>query len=212
MDVTDGQDWPDLRRYRDANASVQPVGDEAVRVVFIGNSITESWVSMRPGFFLDNAHIGRGISGQTTPQMLLRFRQDVVDLGPTIVVILAGVNDLAGNTGRSSQKMIMDNIMSMTELAIANDIQVVLCSVLPVYDPSWRFGGNPADRIIALNRQIQSFAFECGVEYVDYHSHMKNDKNGLRDLLTYDGLHPNEAGYQVMEPLVQDAIARILSD
>ena len=144
-------DWAGLRRYRPANDSLPAPASGERRVVFMGNSITDSWARFFPAMFPGKPYIGRGISGQTTPQMLVRFRQDVVALKPAVVVILAGTNDIAGNTGPSSLEMIEDNLMSMTEIAKANGIRVVLSSVLPVYDYPWRQGLQPASKIIALN-------------------------------------------------------------
>ncbi len=154
--------------------------------------------------------MGRGISGQTTPQMLVRFRQDVIDLKPAVVVILAGTNDIAGNTGPSTQAMIEDNLESMVELARANGIRPVLSSVLPAYDYPWRPGVEPAPKIVALNAWMKQYAAEHHVVYLDYWSAMADARQGLRPELTTDGVHPNEAGYQVMAPLAERAIAEAL--
>ena len=152
------QDWANLQRFRAENANqVLPTPNEK-RVVFMGNSITEGWVNIHPQFFAGKFYLNRGISGQTTPQMLLRFRADVIKLKPKVVVILAGTNDIAGNTGPSTLEMIEDNIISMAQLAKANDIKVILCSVLPVYDYPWKPGLEPAGKIIALNKLIKSYA------------------------------------------------------
>jgi len=156
-------------------------------------------------------YLGRGISGQTTPQMLVRFPQDVIRLEPDVVVILAGTNDIAGNTGPSSQEMIEDNIISMVYLAKANAISVVLCSVLPVSDYPWKPGLNPGPKIVELNAWMKQFAQDEGLVYVDYHSEMLNDRLGLARELTYDGVHPNHAGYQVMARLVEPAISTALA-
>ena len=153
---SNAQDWPDLSRFQEANAQVEvPVEDEN-RVVFMGNSITIGWLNNRPGFFEGKPYINRGISGQTTPQMLIRFRQDVIDLQPKVVVILAGTNDIAGNTGPSTLDMIVDNIKGMAEMAQANGIKVILCSTLPAYDYPWKPGLEPAPKIIALNKMIKN--------------------------------------------------------
>jgi lysophospholipase L1-like esterase len=163
------------------------------------------------GFFAEEKqYINRGISGQTTPQMLLRFRQDVLNLWPKVVVILAGVNDIAGNTGPSSLEMIEDNIHSMTELAQAHGIQVVLCSVLPAYDFPWRPGLEPAPKIVELNRRIKEYASKKGAVYCDYFSAMADERNGLPEELSGDGVHPNKKGYEIMQPIVENAIARAL--
>ncbi len=204
------QDWPNLNKYREANASIAPKAAGEQRVVFMGNSITEGWVNTRPSFFEGRSYIGRGISGQTTPQMLIRFRQDVVALDPDVVVILAGTNDIAGNTGYSSLEMIMDNLKSMCEIAQANNIRVVLCSVLPAYDYPWRKGLEPAEKIPALNRMIREYAAEKGMVYVDYFTPMADEKNGLKEEYTYDGVHPDEQGYIVMEPIVEEGIRKAL--
>ncbi len=204
------QDWPNLNRYREANAAVAPKATGEQRVVFMGNSITEGWVKSRPSFFEGRPYIGRGISGQTTPQMLVRFRQDVVNLDPDVVVILAGTNDIAGNTGPSSAEMIMDNLMSMCEIARANDIRVVLCSVLPAYDYPWRKGLEPAEKIPALNAMIREYADRQQIVYVDYFAAMADERNGLKEEYTYDGVHPDEQGYIVMEPIVEAGIRKAL--
>jgi lysophospholipase L1-like esterase len=201
-------DWANLARYRVENASLPPAG--ASRVVFMGNSITEAWAGYFATHFPGKEYIGRGIGGQTTPQMLVRFRQDVVALRPKVVVILAGTNDIAGNTGPSSVEMIQDNIASMAEIAKANGIRVVLASVLPVDDYPWRRGLEPAPRIIALNAWMKRYTADSGAVYLDLHSAMKNERDGTRAELASDGVHPNEAGYRVMAPLTERAIAEAL--
>jgi lysophospholipase L1-like esterase len=203
-------DWAALQRYRQANDSLPPPAAGERRVVFMGNSITDSWAHFFPQMFPGKAYVGRGISGQTTPQMLVRFRQDVIALKPAVVVILAGTNDIAGNTGPSTLEMIEDNLMSMTELAHANGIRVVLSSVLPVYDYPWRPGLQPAAKIIALNAWMKSYAARVGAVYLDFHSAMSDERQGLRSDLTRDGVHPNEAGYRIMAPLAEKAIAAAL--
>jgi lysophospholipase L1-like esterase len=204
------QDWASLARYRQANDSLRPPAPGEHRVVFIGNSITDVWARFFPQMFPGKPYIGRGISAQTTPQMLVRFRQDVIALKPSVVVILAGTNDIAGNTGPSTLEMIEDNLMSMTELARANGIQVVLSSVLPVFDYSWRPGLQPAPKIVALNAWMKAYAARVGAVYLDYHTAMADERQGLRSDLTKDGVHPTEAGYRVMAPLVEKAIAEAL--
>jgi len=204
------QDWPNLQRYRQANDSLRAPAANERRVVFMGNSITDSWAKFFPQMFPGKPYVGRGISGQTTPQMLVRFRQDVIALKPAVVVILAGTNDIAGNTGPSTLEMIEDNLMSMTELARANGIRVVLSSVLPVFDYPWKRGLEPAPKIVALNAWIKSYAARVGAVYLDYHSAMADERQGLRADLTTDGVHPNEAGYRIMAPLAERAIAQAL--
>ena len=211
--TTDDQlrtDWANLARYREANAKLPPPAAGERRVVFMGNSITDSWAPLFDSLFPGKPYVGRGISGQTTPQMLVRFRQDVVALHPSAVVILAGTNDIAGNTGPSSLEMIEDNIASMAEIAKANDIRVVLSSVLPVYDYPWRKGLEPAPKIVALNAWMRNYAATHGAIYLDYHSAMADARQGLPPALSKDGVHPNEAGYRVMAPLTEKAIAAAL--
>jgi lysophospholipase L1-like esterase len=199
-------DWAGLARYRQANAELGPPLPGERRVVFYGNSITDSWAQFLPAHFPGKPYIGRGISGQTTPQMLVRFRQDVIALDPAAVVILAGTNDIAGNTGPATLDMIEDNLRSMVELAQANGILVVLCSVLPAVDYPWRPGVEPAAKIVALNTWIKAYAAERGAVFVDYWSAMADARQGLRSDLTTDGVHPNEAGYRLMASLVEPAI------
>ncbi len=203
-------DWAALGRYREANGALPVPSQRERRVVFYGNSITEGWARHFGGMFPGKPYIGRGISGQTTPQMLVRFRQDVVALKPRAVVILAGTNDIAGNTGPSTLEMIQDNLASMAEIAKANGIRVILSSVLPVYDYRWRPGLEPAPKIVALNRWMAEYARRNGHVYLDYHSAMADHRQGMRADLTYDGVHPTEAGYRVMAPLAERAIIAAL--
>ncbi|WP_337170222.1 SGNH/GDSL hydrolase family protein [Gemmatimonas aurantiaca] len=203
-------DFANLARYQEDNARLSAPRRGEQRVVFMGNSITEGWAKYFPAMFPGKAYIGRGISGQTTPQMLLRFRQDVIALAPSVVVILAGTNDIAGNTGPATLEMIEDNIASMADLAKANRVRVVLCSVLPVYDYRWKPGIEPAPKIVALNRWIREYAASHGHEYVDFHTPMADARQGLRADYGSDGVHPNEAGYNVMAPLVEAGIRKAL--
>ena len=213
--VTDCKnDWPNLARYDNDNKTVAPPAKNEQRVVFMGDSITDSWDNPAfGGFFPGKPYVNRGISGQTTPQMLIRFRRDVIELKPKVVVILAGTNDLAGNTGSTTLEAIEDNLKSMAELANANRIRVVFASVLPVSDYKMRDGKQlvqtvrrPPEKILALNQWIQEYARSNHHTYLDYFSVMVDDKGFLRDELTYDGLHPNVQGYAVMAPLVETAI------
>jgi lysophospholipase L1-like esterase len=206
----EAQDWANLERFREDNEKLGPAKTCDQRVVFMGNSITQGWIGQVPEFFEGRDYINRGISGQTTPQMLLRFRQDVLKLWPKVVVILAGTNDIAGNTGPSTLEMIEDNIYSMTELAQAHGIQVVLCSVLPAYDYPWRPGLEPAPKIVELNKRIKQYASTRGAVYCDFFSAMVDDRDGLPKELSGDGVHPNKEGYAIMGPLVENAIARAL--
>ncbi len=203
-------DWPNLQKYREANAKLSPPLKNEDRVVFFGNSITEGWAPHFATMFPGKPYIGRGISGQTTPQMLVRFRQDVIALKPKAVVILAGTNDIAGNTGPSTLEMIEDNLASMAELAKENGIVAVMSSVLPVYDYPWKPGLEPAPKIIALNKWMKDYAAKHGAIYLDYHSAMSDERGGMRPGLSSDGVHPTEAGYLVMVPLAERAIQQAL--
>jgi lysophospholipase L1-like esterase len=203
-------DWPNLAKYRDSNAVLAAPAAGENRVVFMGNSITEGWKKYWAEEFAGKPYINRGIGGQTTPQMLIRFRQDVIALKPKVVVILAGTNDIAGNTGPSTLEMIEDNFASMADIARMNGVRVVLCSVLPVYDYPWRPGLQPAPKIVALNAWMKHYADSTHSIYVDYHSAMRDDRQGMRAELASDGVHPNEAGYKIMVPLVEAGIAAAL--
>ena len=209
-EVTYSQDWANLARYQDENTKLGLPKSGEKRVVFMGNSITEGWGNLNPDFFKGKPYVNRGISGQTTPQMLVRFRPDVINLKPAVVVILAGTNDIAGNTGPSTLEMIADNIYSMVELAKANGIKVVISSVIPAFDYPWKPGLEPAEKIASLNKMLKTYATKNGIVYLDYFSAMADDRKGLKAELTYDGVHPNEAGYKVMGPLAEKAIAEAL--
>jgi len=210
-DYSYAQDWADLNRFKDANIALGLPKPGEDRVVFMGNSITEGWINTCPEFFANRPYINRGISGQTTPQMLIRFRPDVINLKPKVVIILAGTNDIAGNTGPSTLEMIMDNIKSMAELAKANGIKVILCSVLPAYDYPWRPGLNPIEKILSLNNMIKTYADENGMVYLDYYSSMVDERMGMKAEYSVDGVHPNLAGYKVMMPLCEEAINKVVS-
>ena len=206
------QDWPNLNKYKSQNKQLKSSKNKENRVVFMGNSITELWLNIHPEFFNDKNYINRGISGQTTPQMLIRFRQDVIDLSPLIVVILAGINDIAENTGPSSIEMIENNIISMVELAKCNNIQVILCSVLPAEKFPWSRKINPAEIVVNLNQKIKDYAKKNNIIYVDYFSEMANKNNGMKEGLANDGIHPNKSGYLIMEPLLEKAINQLIND
>lgn len=206
----EAQDWANLNRFREDNKKLPPAGANEDRVVFMGNSITQGWINRVPDFFANRPYINRGIGGQTTPQMMLRFRQDVIQLQPKVVVILAGTNDIAGNTGPSTLEMIEDNIYSMTELAQTHGIQVVLCSILPAYDYPWRTGLEPAPKIVELNKRFKQYADTHGAVYCDFFTAMADERDGLPKELSEDGVHPNLAGYAIMGPIVEKAIARAL--
>ncbi len=206
---TFAQDWAQLKEYQQANLELEMDSSEE-RVVFFGNSITIGWLHTMPSFFKDRPFINRGIGGQTTPQMLVRFRQDVLDLKPKVVIILAGTNDIAGNTGPMTLDEIMGNLKSMAELALANNIEVILCSVLPASDYPWRPGLEPNSKIPALNAMIKEYTKTAGVHYLDYFSALVNDENGMDKKLAYDGVHPTKAGYEIMAPLALKAIKKAL--
>src|SRR5690349_15831376 len=204
-------DWPNLVRYRDANAQVPPPAINEQRVVFMGDSITDNWGRHYGKFFPGKPYINRGISGQTTPQMLIRFRPEVIDLKPQVVVILAGTNDIAGNTGPATLEAIEANLTSMAELAKFHNIRVVLASLLPVCDYiKPQTNRRPPEKIVALNAWMKDYAQKNGLVYLDYYSAMIDDKQMFKQNLTYDGLHPNDAGYEVMGPLAEKAIAAAL--
>lgn len=203
-------DWPNTTAFAAENKKLSAPAKGEQRVVFMGNSITIGWKNTDSAFFATHGYINRGISGQTTPQMLLRFRPDVIDLKPAVVVILAGTNDIAGNTGPASLESIAGNISSMALLAKASGIKVVLSSVLPVFDYPWKPGLQPAVKIVALNKMIKDFATKNGFVYLDYFTPMADERNGLKANLGDDGVHPNLAGYKIMEPLVEKAIAQAL--
>lgn len=203
------QDWATLNKYSDENkkiiqSSIWP------EVVFMGDSITEAWANLHPIFFDTNNYLGRGIGGQTTPQMLIRFTADVLDLNPKAVVILGGTNDIAENTGTSSIKMITDNIKAMAYLAEKNNIKVILSSVLPVYDYPWRPGLKPVSKIEELNAWLQNFTKENGYVYLNYYDSLRDENNGLPKKFSEDGVHPNSTAYRIMEPLAIEAIKKAL--
>jgi lysophospholipase L1-like esterase len=200
-----------LAKFREANLSLGAPAAGENRVVFMGDSITEGWhFAGEDGWFNGKPYINRGISGQTTPQMLVRFRQDVIALQPKVVVILAGTNDIAGNTGPMTLEQTEDNLASMAELADANNIRVVLCSILPAFDYPWKPGLEPAPKILKINSWMKEYAARKGFVYVDYHAAMRNSQEGLSPTLSKDGVHPLPAGYAVMRPLVEIGIAKAL--
>ncbi len=207
-----GDDWPYLVRYRAENEALPPVRSGEQRVVFFGDSITDSWGrSATTGvFFPGKPYLNRGISGQTTPQMLVRFEQDVVHLHPAAVVILAGTNDIAGNTGPTTNQMIEDNFAAMVAIAKQNGIKVVLASVTPAYAYPWRPEIKPVERIRDLNKWLQSFCSRNGCVYLDYYSAMADAKGAMLPGLSSDGVHPTAQGYAVMAPLAEAAIAKAL--
>jgi lysophospholipase L1-like esterase len=202
------QDWPNLKRYQPANKKVLD-STQVVNAVYMGDSITDFWIMQQPDFFAQNGYIDRGISGQTSPQMLLRFRQDVIALKPKVVVLLCGTNDIAGNTGPSTLEMVEDNIQSMTELAQANHIKMVLCSVLPAIKFGWRPEVQPVDSIIALNTWIKAYAKKKHLAYIDYYSSLVDDQKGFKKDYAVDGVHPNKKGYAVMDTLAKAGLGKL---
>jgi lysophospholipase L1-like esterase len=201
-----------LARFKEADLALAPPAADENRVVFMGDSITQGWKIEGPdGYFPGKPYINRGISGQTTPQMLVRFRQDVIDLKPKVVVILAGINDIAGNTGPMTLEQTEDNLASMAELATANHIRVVMCSIMPAYDFPWSPGMVPAPKVVAVNIWMKAYAAQKRYVYVDFHSAMKDERDGLPPTLSHDGVHPLPAGYQLMAPLVEAGIEKALT-
>ena len=201
-------DWAHLKKFEKQNEKLKRI-DESNRVVFMGNSITEGWSNFDKDFFINNPFVNRGISGQTTPQMLIRFRPDVVNLNPKAVVILAGINDIAGNTGPMSLENIAENIISMAEIAKANNIKVYICSTLPAIDFPWSPGLEPGPKVIKLNSILKNYCDQNNITYVDYFTSMADDKGGLKvpEYTTADDLvHPNLAGYKVMEKIILSAL------
>lgn len=203
-------DWANLSRYYDENKLLGPPKPNENRVVFMGNSITAGWIRIHPEFFDDKPYVNRGIGGQTTPQMLIRFKQDVIDLQPKVVVILAGINDIAGNTGPTTLRAIMDNLSGMALLAKAHGIKVILSSVLPAFDFPWRPGLAPVEKVISLNQMIKTFAEQNSMHYLDYFHALADSRNGMKKEYSRDEVHPTLEGYKVMEPLVEKAIEAVL--
>jgi lysophospholipase L1-like esterase len=202
------QDWANLNKYKNENAVLTSLSGEK-KIVFFGDSVTESWGTVYADFFTPKNYINRGISGQTTSQMLLRFRPDVIELRPKIVVILAGTNDIAENTGPTTPEIILGNIISMCELAKANGIEIILCSVLPTHDYPWRKGLEPALKIEALNAMIMQYAKANHINFVDYYSAMVDDQKGLKSIYSEDGVHPNKEGFRVMEHIVKKQLEQL---
>ena len=205
------EDFPWLAKYRDADLNLAPPAPSEGRVVFMGDSVTEIWKFDGPGgYFPGKPYINRGIGGQSTPQMLLRFRQDVIDLKPKVVVILAGTNDIAGNTGPSTPAMIEDNFRSMAAIARANNIKLILASITPAGIYPWRPALNPTPIILEVNQWLKQFAADQNLTYVDYYTAMADDKGAMKPGLASDGVHPTPEGYAVMAPLAEAAIAQAL--
>lgn len=204
------KDWAKFYRYEKANAEVLA---SKVRpdVVFMGNSITQNWAKYDADFFKKNNFVPRGISGQTTSHMLVRFRRDVIELNPRAVVIMAGINDIALNNGYITHENIMGNIISMCELAKLHNIKVILCSLTPAYSFRWRKELTPAEDIIKLNKMIKAYASKSGIPYVDYHSALVDERKGMNRKYHKDEVHPNPLCYaEVLEPMVLKVINKTL--
>ena len=202
--------WANFEQFKNENDKLSKLKNGEERVVFLGNSITIGWQETHPEFFENKTYVNRGISGQTTPQMLVRFYADVIDIQATTVVILAGTNDIAGNTGPMSIDMILNNIKSMTDIALANNVKVILCSVLPAYDYPWSPNKNPNIKIPKLNSKIKKYAIETGVHYLDYFKALDNGNNGIDKEFSYDGVHLTLEGYKVLEPLLENALKKVI--
>ncbi len=201
------QDWPNLNHYSVANEKLKHDSAGHINVVYMGDSITDFWINNDSTFFKQSGYVDRGISGQTTGQMLVRFREDVISLKPKVVVILAGINDIAENNGPSKLEDVFGNIASMAELAKANQIKVVLSSVTPAFAFPWRRTIDPVPKVAALNEMIKNYADKNSIVYLDYFTAMADDRKGLPANLSKDGVHPNLQGYKMMEPLAEKAIA-----
>ena len=199
-------DWAQFYRYEGKNDSLTTRPD----VVFMGNSITDCWADTVPAFFAENNFVGRGISGQVSSQMLVRFQEDVINLHPKVVVICCGTNDIAQNNGYMSLEHILHNIKSMCQLARANKIKPVVCSTLPAKGFKWRPEMRPANDILKLNEMIKAYAKENKIPYVDYHSALKDEENGLPKKYSKDGVHPNAQGYAVMESVILPILKKVL--
>ena len=200
------KDWAQFYRYEGKNDSLTTRPD----VVFMGNSITDCWADTVPAFFADNNFVGRGISGQVSSQMLVRFQEDVINLHPKVVVICCGTNDIAQNNGPITLEHILHNIKSMCQLARANKIKPVVCSTLPAKGFKWRPDMKPANDILKLNEMIKAYAKENKIPYVDYHSALKDEENGLPKKYSKDGVHPNAQGYAVMESVILPILKKVL--
>ncbi|OOQ56539.1 SGNH/GDSL hydrolase family protein [Mucilaginibacter pedocola] len=204
------KDWAWIKRYEDDNTRLPAPAHGEKRVVFMGNSITEGWINTDSAFFKGRPYVNRGIGGQTTPQMLVRFREDVLNLKPTVVVILAGINDIAENTGPSKLEDVAGNIYSMAELAKVNNIKVILSSVLPAAAFPWKPSINPRESIVKLNTMLKAYAEKNRLGFINYYSAMVAPDKDMKKELAIDGVHPNLAGYKIMEPLAEKEIAKAL--
>jgi len=201
------QDWANLGYYEEQNKQFNKASENGKRIVFIGDSITEDWGHLYPEFFSNNRYINRGIGGQTTPQILIRFKPDAIDLKPDVIIILAGTNDIAGNTGPSTVRMITDNIFSMVELAMMKNVKVIISSILPAKNYPWNEDITDASsKINSINEIIKEYVNNNNLYYLDYFSHMVDENEGLKSEYTYDGAHPNEVGFKIMSSLAEKVI------
>jgi lysophospholipase L1-like esterase len=204
-------DWAQLQQYRQDNDRVRGLPAAARRVVFFGDSITRGWINLHPEFFATGGYVDRGISGQTTPQMLVRFRQDVISLSPAAIHFMGGTNDIAENTGPYDPQATTNNITSMLELAKAHDIRVILAAVPPAADFPWRKGLQPPPKIRALNEWIKAFAVANGLVFADYTPVLDDGAGAMKPALSYDGVHPSRDGYLAMESIAAAAITAALA-
>lgn len=201
--------WTNFKKYVNQNKEVKEKHKGEVRVVFLGDSIFEGWSVARPDFFQGKPFFNRGISGQVTAQMLLRFQEDVASLKPDVLVLKAGINDIAENAGAYDQHKTLNNIKSIVQLAKANKIKIVLCSVLPANRFVWRPALTPADKVIELNAALQAYAKQENVLYLDLYAAVVDDQKGMRSIYANDGVHPTVEGYKVLEPMVEQAIKQV---
>ena len=209
-DIAKETDWANNNYYKEANLKLKAYSADKKRVVFMGDSITENWGILKPEFFSQTKFINRGISGQTSPQMLIRFRSDAIELEPSIIIILAGTNDIAGNTGPTTIKMISNNIISMSELALSHNIKVIISSVLPIYSYNWSDVKEPNKKVIDLNKILYDYATKKNLPFLDYYSSMVDNRPGLKKEFSDDEVHPNKVAYEVMSDLALKAIRTAL--
>ena len=209
-DIAKETDWANNNYYEEANLKLKAYSADKKRVVFMGDSITENWGLLKPEFFSQTKFINRGISGQTSPQMLIRFRSDAIELEPSIIIILAGTNDIAGNTGPTTIKMISNNIISMSELALSHNIKVIISSVLPIYSYNWSDVKEPNKKMIDLNKILYDYATKKNLPFLDYYSSMVDNRPGLKKEFSDDEVHPNKVAYEVMSDLALKAIRTTL--
>lgn len=200
-------DWAYLEKFKDSNTEISTRSTNENRIVFLGDSIIAGWQTYNPLFFSNNTNINRGIDGQTTPQLLLRFRPDVIALQPKIVILQGGINDIAGHTGAIALETILGNLISMCELSKANNIRVILCSLLPTQVYPWRNPNDSIDKIETLNTMLRQYAQTETIAFIDFYSAMVDNKKDLKTKYTDDGIHPNYEGYLLMESLLQKTIA-----